>query len=82
MFFQTFLLPQVKRMVIVSNKHGIYKWPYKLPNDLPHGIFTAGGGGKKKKRKKKILDLRRLGNIEKISKLPRIIVSCSVLLTK
>ena len=30
MFQQIFLSPQVKRIVIINNKHGIYE----LPNDL------------------------------------------------
>ena len=33
-FDQTFLSPQVKRSVIISNKHGIYDFPDELPNDL------------------------------------------------
>ena len=50
MFHKIFVSPQVKRIVIISNKHGIYELPYKLPNnlrlkteDLPHGIFSDGG---------------------------------------
>ena len=34
MFHQIFLSPQVKRMVIISNKYGIYQLPRKLPNDV------------------------------------------------
>ena len=34
MFYQIFLSPQVKRIVIISNKHGIYGLPKELPNDL------------------------------------------------
>ena len=30
MFYQIFLSPQMKRIVIISDKHGIYE----LPNDL------------------------------------------------
>ena len=26
--------PQVERSVIISDKHGIYKLPHELPNDL------------------------------------------------
>ena len=33
MFYQLFS-PQVKRRVIISNKHGIYELPHELPNDL------------------------------------------------
>ena len=32
--YQIFFSPQVKRTVIISNKHGIYELPYELPNDL------------------------------------------------
>ena len=28
------LSPQLKRSVIVSNKHGIYELPHEFPNDL------------------------------------------------
>ena len=31
---QIFLSPQVKRSVIISNKHGIYQLAHELPNDL------------------------------------------------
>ena len=34
MFYQMFLSTQVKRNVIISNKHGIYDLPQELPNDL------------------------------------------------
>ena len=51
MFYQSFLSPQVKRIVIISNKLGIYK----LLNDF------------------KTYDLKKLGNIRKISHLLRII---------
>ena len=34
MFHQVFLLPQVKRNAIFSNKHGVYELPSKLLNDL------------------------------------------------
>ena len=33
MFYQIFLSPKVKRIVIISNKHGIYELPHELPND-------------------------------------------------
>ena len=32
--YQIFLSPQVKRFVIISNKHAIYELPHELPNDL------------------------------------------------
>ena len=34
MFDEIFLSPHVKRIVINSNKHGIYQLPHKLLNDL------------------------------------------------
>ena len=64
MFDQIFASPQVKQIVTVSNKHGIYELSHELPNDL------------------RLKDLRKLGNIKKISKLHRIIAWCSVLLPK
>ena len=55
MFYQIFLSPQVKRCAIITYKHGIYELPHELPNDL---------------RLRK-LDLRKLGNLTKVSKLHR-----------
>ena len=54
MFYQIFLSPQVKLCTIITYKHGIYKLPRELPNDLK--------------------DLRKLGNIRKVSKPNRMIV--------
>ena len=34
MFDEIFLQTQVKRIVIISNKHGAYKLPHELPNNL------------------------------------------------
>ena len=34
MFYQFFFSPQVKRSVIITNKHGIYELPLELPYDL------------------------------------------------
>ena len=34
MFGKIFVSPQVKRIVVISNKHGIYELPHELPNDL------------------------------------------------
>ena len=34
MFYQTFLSPQVKQIVIISNKHGIYELPEELLNNF------------------------------------------------
>ena len=50
MFYQIFLLPQVKRCPIITYKHGIYELSHEL--------------GLRK-------DLRKLGNIRKVSKLHR-----------
>ena len=33
-FDQILFQPQVKRSVIISDKHGIYDLPHELPNDL------------------------------------------------
>ena len=32
MFYQIFSTPQVKQSALISNKHGIHKFPYELPN--------------------------------------------------
>ena len=34
MFYQIFFLPQVKRSVITTYKHGIYDLPHELRNGL------------------------------------------------
>ena len=34
MFDKIFVSPQMKRVVIISNKHGIYELPHELPKDL------------------------------------------------
>ena len=34
MLYQIFLLPQVKRYVIITYKHGMYELPQELSNDL------------------------------------------------
>ena len=40
MFYQIFHSPQVKGIVIISNKHGsIYELPHELPNDLRLNIL-------------------------------------------
>ena len=41
MFYQFFFLPQVKRCVIISNKHGIYEKRQELPkpSDLESSEF-------------------------------------------
>ena len=34
MFYKVVLSPQVKPIAIITYKHGIYKLPNELPNDL------------------------------------------------
>ena len=34
MYYQIFLSSQVKQIVIISNKNGIYELPHELPNNL------------------------------------------------
>ena len=34
MFYQIFLSPQAKRCAIITDKHGMYKLPNELPNNL------------------------------------------------
>ena len=77
MFKYSFESPQVKQNLISCIANLVYKLPQKLPNDLkrlPHGIFADGRGGggvdahtRKKKKTKGIMDLRKFGNIRKIS---------------
>ena len=38
-FYQIFLSPQVKRWVIITQKHGIYEMPHELPNNLRPSIL-------------------------------------------
>ena len=50
LLYQIFFSPQVKRNVIISNKHGIYELPHKLPNNL----------------RRKTLEIRKIKKISKI----------------
>ena len=34
MFYQISVSAQVKRLAIITDKHGIYKLPHELPSDL------------------------------------------------
>ena len=34
LLYEIFFSPQVKRSVIISNKHGVYELPHEMPNDL------------------------------------------------
>ena len=35
MLYQTFVSPQVKRIMIISNKSGVNKFPNEFPNNSP-----------------------------------------------
>ena len=39
MFYQISLLPQVKPIVIISKKHGIYELPHELSKTLDLGNY-------------------------------------------
>ena len=39
MFYQIFFLPQVKKIGIISNKHGICELPHELSNDVKRRIL-------------------------------------------
>ena len=43
MFDKSLVSPQVKRIVIISNKHGIYQLPDVFPHDL--GLKILGNYG-------------------------------------
>ena len=43
MFYQIFFSPQVKRIAIITYKHGIYELPHELPNDLGLKILRIRG---------------------------------------
>ena len=73
MFYQIFLSPKVKRIMIINKKHGIYALPHELPNDLRHFRHFRRWAGLHAHTRKKNLDLRKLGNIKKIWNLHRII---------
>ena len=51
MFYKIFLSPQVKLIMIISNKYGIYELPHELTNDLRLRILA---------NIKKILNLHRI----------------------
>ena len=56
---------QVKRYLISSITNLVHKLPHELPNDF--GIFADGGAQCPHKKKKKTQDLKKLGNIRKMS---------------
>ena len=77
MLDKIFVSPQVKRIVIITNKHGIYGMSHELPKDLKlrtltevaEGLktltprhFRRQGGLCAHTRKKKKKKLRTLGN--------------------
>ena len=41
--YQIFFSPQVKRSVIISNKHAIYELPHELPNNVGLRILENYG---------------------------------------
>ena len=43
MFDKIFVSPQMKRIVIISNKHGIYELPHQLHSVLPLPGIRGGG---------------------------------------
>ena len=61
MFYQIFISSQVKRCAIITYEHGIY--------GLPHELLS----GSRLRNNLRIKDLRKLGNIRKVSKLHRMI---------
>ena len=34
MFYQIFLLAQLKQIAVITNKQGVHELPYELPNSL------------------------------------------------
>ena len=42
MFYEIFLSSQVKRSVIITNKHGIYELPHELPKDIIRNSENIG----------------------------------------
>ena len=53
MVYQIFLSPQVKRIVIITNKHGIYE----LPHEMSNGTSAAGRAYMPTQEKKKRLTI-------------------------
>ena len=69
----------MKQSKIIINKQSLYVLPHELPNDLrlriffPTAFLPLAGWGAMPTQEKKAYDLRKLGEIRKISKLARII---------
>ena len=51
-FDEIFLSPQVKRFLIISNKHGIYELPHELSNELRLTTYDTNGFQKNTKIEK------------------------------
>ena len=45
MFYQNFLLPQVKGWAIITKNHDIYELPHELPNNLTLRTFLKKDKG-------------------------------------
>ena len=56
MFYQIFLLPQVKRSVIINNERGLFQLAQELPNDLRLRIF---GNQEKSGKSQNSIELKR-----------------------
>ena len=67
MFYQIFLSPQVKRIVIISNKHGIYDSTHELQKELRLRRW-AGFHAHTRKKKKKDLGYLHDGKVKLIAK--------------
>ena len=57
MFDQISLSPQVKRIVIIRNEHGIHELSHKLPNDflIPTAFSLLGGALPTQEKRLRIL---------------------------
>ena len=68
MFYQIFLSPQVKRIVIISNKHGIYVSTHEFQKDLTLRPWAGFHAHTRKKKKKKDLGYLHDGEVKLITK--------------
>ena len=70
--------------MIITYKDSIYELPHQLLNELslrildPTAFSPLGGAGCPHKKKKKSEDLRKFGNIRKLSQLHRMIALSAV----
>ena len=57
MFDQISLSPQVKRIVIIRNEHGVHELSHKLPNDflIPTAFSLLGGALPTQEKRLRIL---------------------------